>query len=208
MDDRVEQALARWPNVPAIAGWLKLDTHGQWLLTDPADAKGLNIGNERIQGFIARNYAKDAQGRYYFQNGPQKAYVDLECTPWIYRIYPWPDARHVLTTHTGLIAWPQAILTDETGRVLIYTELGIGLLHSADVALFSAGLIENGNQIMHQFTWHVPTGVNGMRIQTRIALRKNTNTPEGTQILPFEIEQIHSSDLPSRFQFEPQPKVY
>ena len=33
MDDLVEKALARWPNVPAIAGWLKLNLQGDWLLT-------------------------------------------------------------------------------------------------------------------------------------------------------------------------------
>lgn len=35
VDDLVEKALARWPNVPAIAGWLKLSLQGDWLLTEP-----------------------------------------------------------------------------------------------------------------------------------------------------------------------------
>eukprot|EP01030_Chromulinospumella_sphaerica_P011658 gene11658-11453_t len=81
VDDLVEKALARWPNVPAIAGWLKLSLQGDWLLTGPVP-EGLTISHPRILNFMARNYGCEADGRYYFQNGPQKAYVHLAYTPW------------------------------------------------------------------------------------------------------------------------------
>ncbi|WP_256060908.1 DUF2946 family protein, partial [Klebsiella pneumoniae] len=68
MDDLVEKALARWPNVPAIAGWLKLNMQGDWLLTGPVP-EGLTISHPRILNFMARNYGREADGRYYFQNG-------------------------------------------------------------------------------------------------------------------------------------------
>jgi hypothetical protein len=31
--------------------------------------------------FIQRNYDHDAQGQWFFQNGPQRVYVELEATP-------------------------------------------------------------------------------------------------------------------------------
>ena len=32
MEDWVHRALARWPNVPALYGWLGLDRRGRWLI--------------------------------------------------------------------------------------------------------------------------------------------------------------------------------
>ncbi|MCK7495700.1 MAG: DUF2946 family protein [Comamonadaceae bacterium] len=37
-----------------------------------------------IREFIGRNYAADANGRWFFQNGPQRVYVSLELAPWVY----------------------------------------------------------------------------------------------------------------------------
>ena len=36
MDDIVKQAMAKWPNVPACAGWLGLGARGDWYLRDAA----------------------------------------------------------------------------------------------------------------------------------------------------------------------------
>ncbi|MDB5974431.1 MAG: hypothetical protein JWR07_1191, partial [Nevskia sp.] len=32
MEDWVQRSLARWPNVPALFGWLALDRRGRWLI--------------------------------------------------------------------------------------------------------------------------------------------------------------------------------
>ncbi|HMN64893.1 MAG TPA: DUF2946 family protein, partial [Burkholderiaceae bacterium] len=34
MDEQVLHAMARWPDVPAVWGWLRLDRRGRWLLVD------------------------------------------------------------------------------------------------------------------------------------------------------------------------------
>jgi hypothetical protein len=34
LDDLVQQAMTRWPNVPAMFGWLRLDRRGRWMLID------------------------------------------------------------------------------------------------------------------------------------------------------------------------------
>ena len=39
-----------------------------------------------VRDFIQRNYEHDAQGQWFFQNGPQRVYVELQATPWIFRV--------------------------------------------------------------------------------------------------------------------------
>ncbi|HEX4918519.1 MAG TPA: DUF2946 family protein [Limnobacter sp.] len=206
MDDLVEQALARWPNVPSISGWLKLTMQGQWLLTGPVPT-GLTISNARILNFIARNYASETDGRYYFQNGPQKAYVDLEYTPWVYHMHELPGEGLMLWAHTGLVCWPTGLYQDEEGRVLIQTELGIGLLHSADVPLLVAGLCESQGQTQHQATWFVPEVDPYTLLDTRIRLRKGKGLPTGHRSLALNLGMVNSAEVHRLFSFQPKPST-
>ena len=148
MDDLVQQAIRKWPNVPACFGWLGLDARGQWFLRDDATqaagvfplSKGDLLVHSKLLAFIGRNYAADAQGQWYFQNGPQRVYVELECTPWIWRVQT--DGQ--LQTHTGLAAQAEHCLTDAEGRVYFSSDIGLGLVHSNDV-LQIADEIERGD---------------------------------------------------------------
>ena len=75
MEDWVLRALAKWPDVPALFGWLSLDRRGRWYV------RGEPISRPQIIDTIGRNYAADEQGRWYFQNGPQRGYVSCETAP-------------------------------------------------------------------------------------------------------------------------------
>src|SRR5512133_1119822 len=98
MDDIVKQALAKWPNVPACYGWLGLDARGNWFMRDERaqalgpfaggshPSKGSMLKHDKLIDFIGRNYQSDAGGRWFFQNGPQCVYVELEATPLIWRV--------------------------------------------------------------------------------------------------------------------------
>ena len=100
MDDLVRQAMAKWPNVPNCYGWLGLDARGNWYLRDDRaqaagsfqsgapGSKGSLLQHEKLIDFIARNYMPDAQGQWFFQNGPQRVYVELQATPLIWRVQP------------------------------------------------------------------------------------------------------------------------
>jgi hypothetical protein len=120
MDDIVKQAMAKWPNVPYCYGWLALDARGAWRMRDEAaqraGAPGDRLTNAALVGFIARNYLSDERGCWYFQNGPQRVYVNLETTPFIART----DPAQGLVLHTGqpLGAPDEAWLTDAGGIVL------------------------------------------------------------------------------------------
>lgn len=206
MDDLVEKALARWPNVPAIAGWLKLNLQGEWLLTGPVP-EGLTISHPRILNFMARNYGCETDGRYYFQNGPQKAYVHLAYTPWVYRIHPLENGALMLSTHTGLVSWPLALYQDEQGRVLIQGQQGIGLLHSNDMDLLASGLQEAAGQLRHKARWAVPEVDPDTLIAARIKLRREKQTSTGERNCSFKVELIESAEVAANFKFDPNPKV-
>ena len=141
MDDIVRQAMAKWPNVPDCYGWLGLDARGNWYMRDDRaqdagafdsgkpGSKGSLLRHEKLIEFIERNYLPDEQGRWYFQNGPQRVFVELQATPWIWRM----EADFAVHAHTGAPAQVQACLVDEIGRVYLQTTLGFGLVHTQDV---------------------------------------------------------------------------
>lgn len=137
MDEIVQQALIKWPNVPYCYGWLGLDARGRWYLRDDTvqaqgafpQSKGALLQHEKLIAFIERNYEVDAQGQWFFQNGPQRVYVELECTPWIWRL----DGDGGVRSHTGRAAIATACLLDDEGRVYFATDIGLGLVHTLDV---------------------------------------------------------------------------
>ena len=147
MDDIVKAALAKWPNVPHCHGWLGLDARGQWYMRDDrtqaagpfAQHKGSLLRHDKLIAFIQRNYVADEQGQWFFQNGPQRVYVELENTPWVWRLMP-DGAVH---THAGEPVQVQASLLDEEGRLYLVTERGVGLVHTADM-LLAADAVEQG----------------------------------------------------------------
>ena len=119
MDDIVNQAIAKWPNVPHCYGWLSLDARGAWRMRDER-AQALGLAGERIVhaallGFINRNYAHDVRGCWYFQNGPQRVYVNLEATPYI--------------AHTDLVEGAQA--SDSSLHFCLHTGEPIPIIHHA-----------------------------------------------------------------------------
>ena len=147
MDDIVLQAMAKWPRVPHCHGWLGLDARGNWYMRDDrvqaagpfVQSKGSMLKHDKLIEFIARNYEADEAGQWYFQNGPQRVYVELEATPWVWRI------NHDLSVsaHTGRPARVQRSVLDEHGRLYLDTEIGFGLVHSMDMGQ-AADAVEQG----------------------------------------------------------------
>ena len=127
MDPAVARSMAKWPNVPAVYGWLALDRRGNWRI------KGERISNSALREFIARNYDADAQGRWYFQNGPQRVYVSLAYAPFV--------AHHegeALFDQCGERIEPQQVLVDDEGSILIEGGRSIALLDDRDLERYAA----------------------------------------------------------------------
>lgn len=118
----------KWPNVPACYAWLSLDRRGNWRL------QGERVTHRGLIEFMNRYYSADDSGRWFVQNGPQRVYVDLACTPWIFR-----REGAGFVSHTGALAGRiLAVLLDADGSILLESELGIGLLDDRDLAGFLA----------------------------------------------------------------------
>lgn len=140
MDLIVEAALRKWPNVPHCYGWLALDARGDWYMRDDRvraagpfpRVKGSRIVHDKLQAFIGRNYAADERGCWFFQNGPQRVYVELECAPWVWRVQT-VLGRAAVHTHTGLPAQVQGVWLDHQGRLYLACDLGFGLVHTLDM---------------------------------------------------------------------------
>ena len=207
MDEQVLRSLIKWPNVPHCFGWLALDRRGQWRMRDEfAQANSLPgnaIQHTALNEFIARNYACDTKGRYFFQNGPQRVFITLDATPWIVRIIP-TDAEPNLLTQCQSSFKPQSALSDESGNIYItglvkntvdesadaentsndFIQIecpSIALLHDHDLDFFAdlAKLREEACSFGGSWSWHGET-------------------------LP--LDPIHSDELSERFSFVKKPK--
>ncbi len=151
MDDIVKQALLKWPNVPACYGWLGLDARGNWFMRDErvqalgpfaangAAGKGSMLKHEKLIDFIGRNYQSDARGQWFFQNGPQCVYVELEATPLIWRVHQDLSVQD----HCGRPTSVRHCWLDQLGRVYLETSTGFGLVHSLDMG-YVADAVEQG----------------------------------------------------------------
>ncbi len=135
MDDIVKQAMAKWPNVPYCYGWLALDARGVWRMRDEAaqraDAPGDKLTNAALVGFIARNYLSDERGYWYFQNGPQRVYINLETTPFIART----DPAHGFVLHTGQpLGVPEEAFMTEAGGIVLRAGRTVAQVDDRDAA--------------------------------------------------------------------------
>ena len=207
MDEGVTQSLIKWPSVPHCFGWLALDRRGAWRMRDDyAQAHALPgdvIKHAALNAFIARNYASDTDGRYFFQNGPQRVYVSLDATPWVVRIMPTGNTEHPwqFQTQCESLLLPTAAFMDEAGHILIegklkqtictgatlnqFSEiqrLSIALLHDHDIELFSglASLSNTACTLEGSWRWH------------------------GHDL---KLEPIASAEIARRFQFQTQPQA-
>ena len=133
-DDDVLRAMAKWPNVPCCYGWLTLDRRGYWRI------QGEIVRHARAQTFLSRHYRGDDAGRWFVQNGPQRVFVDLDYTPWVYRYQPTAS----FVTHTGIeMSALESVYVDDDGNLLLLTALGIGVVDDRDLTACEA-LFEDG----------------------------------------------------------------
>lgn len=153
MDEQVLRSLIKWPSVPECKGWLALDRRGIWRMRHEfAQANhlaGEPIKHEGLIAFIERNFAHNEKGAWFFQNGPQRVFVDLDYTPFIARFYP-ENHSYKLKTTSGIVFTPQQCFMDENGQIIFLANLEIEdasfekvnkpvhiLLHDHDLGIFS-----------------------------------------------------------------------
>jgi hypothetical protein len=145
MDDIVKAALKKWPNVPDCYGWLALDARGDWYMRDEGaqaagpfpEIKGSRVNHDKLKAFIERNYGHDERGAWFFQNGPQRVYLQLEAAPLVFgvhRVGEGAQALFKIEAHTGeKVSEVNAAWLDETGRLFLETACGFGVVRSMDM---------------------------------------------------------------------------
>jgi len=86
-----------------------------------------------------RNYESDADGQWFFQNGPQRVYVELVYTPWIVRLHA-ADGALRLIDQGGAPFEPAHVWIDDAGGILLSDDASparIAALHDHDLELFA-----------------------------------------------------------------------
>ncbi|GGY27453.1 DUF2946 family protein [Paludibacterium paludis] len=148
MDEIVLKAMAKWPNTPAVYGWLRLDARGQWWIREE------RLGNPAMTDFFHRNYGRDSAGRFYVQNGPQRVYVSLDVAPYVaspgesgWLTLPWSEQDRARTAYM-------------TPDGMLFLELGGELAVVDDRCL--AGVVASGlpdwdGDMRHLPAWFIPS---------------------------------------------------
>ena len=155
MDDIVARSLAKWPEVPAVYGWLSLDRRGNWLI------KGERIGNSALREFIGRNYEADERGCWFFQNGPQRVFVTLAYTPLVVHFEGDRLVDHCGRPYAGNLPYQ-----DEEGSVLVAGSGTVALLDDRDLARYA----ERAEELPRLATADVPARFGFVRIPS-VSLR-------------------------------------
>ena len=194
MDQSVKDALARWPDVPAVYGWLSLDARGRWRLhpqgQSAAGGPGESITNTQILEFINRNYEHDDAGRWFFQNGPQRVFLRLDAAPYVLRL---SDDNSGLLTHTNqtvdsVAAWK----LDDAGQLYAMTPLGAGIVLDRDLPpLLERMTTADGEPLLDALTELAP----GDTIQAVL--------PGTYAAAPLAL--IAQKDVAREFGFDPDP---
>jgi hypothetical protein len=166
LDDQVRRAMRKWPQVPAVYGWLRLSRRGQWFLVDRGQADfdearhghGSAITSPPILDFIGRNYEADEQGAWYWQNGPQRAYVALELAPLVLRVLGESPAPR-LVTHTGwLVERVTRVACDLDGNLFLQTDLGPAVVDDRDIGQLDLRESGGEGQLTLLLPRHAPPG--------------------------------------------------
>jgi hypothetical protein len=193
MDEMVKKAMAKWPDVPHCYGWLALDARGAWRMRDER-AQHLGLAGDKLTqaalvGFINRNYAVDERGCWYFQNGPQRVYLDLEATPYIARTDPAQGL--LLQTGEALDVLDGAWLS-ETGALIVRSGDKVAQLDDRDMAQAMQALELDGK----------PASDEGLMAWIDGA--------DGSMVLRYKdqrivVERIRGNEIAAHFGFVLQP---
>jgi hypothetical protein len=194
MDQTVLAALKKWPDVPDVYGWMELDLRGRYRLRTSSGepARFESIGNTALNAFIGRNYQCDIGGRWFFQNGPQRAFVRLALTPWVYRLH----GTNAPVTQTGLEAsHVQGLVFYDLAMPVLLTDLGPGLVDDRDLPQLQALL----------------TAANGSALDD-MAFEQWLDAPADSQIRlawsgnSLPVTSIEREQLGKRLGFDPEPR--
>ena len=192
MDEIVLKSMAKWPDVPHVFGWLGLDPRGNWLIKDQ------RISNPVITEFIGRNYHVDEQGRWFFQNGPQRVFVTLAYAPFVL----WTrgtGADACLLTHTGVeLDTVSGAWIDESGTLILRWSAGeVGSVSDRDLAEIAGWFTNAAGQA-------ISDEAVAKAIESRIA-HGSTGIWLNYRAHRLPVGRVKSDQVPRKFGFDRSP---
>ena len=208
MDQSVLDAIARWPDVPSVTGWLSLNCRGLWRLHPLGDAahggSGESIANVQILRFIDRNYARDTHGAWYFQNGPQRVYARLDAAPYIIRFDP---GTGMLSTHNGLdVSRVDGWIADDAGNLFASTDLGPGRVDDRDLPALADFLVDADGRTLLELLEEAAAASGPDRA---MPLMRAPFAPDATEVVCMAqaapLSQCPATDIPARMGFIANP---
>lgn len=202
MDQALIQSLQKWPHVPSCFGWLYFGRRGEWRIQNEYAQQyqllGETITHSGFKHYIESNLGRDSAGNHFFQNGPQRVFIQFAYSPWVVRFYPLADGHWQLRTTFGQPITPTACFLDEQSHISFEAEFeipifaenhtssiskirSIGLLHDHDLEIFSAfaKIYQNSCGSLGEFLW------------------------QGK----MSIEPIHTKDMQRLFQYVKKPEA-
>ncbi|WP_428382869.1 DUF2946 family protein [Nevskia ramosa] len=184
-----QRAMLRWPNVPHLYGWLRLDRRGRWLIKDEV------ISRPQIVDTINANYVADERGAWYFQNGPQRGYVALDAAPLMLSA---PAEGDALSTHLGTPAGDVLrAAIDEHGGLWLLTARGPGWLTDRDLDWALQRLVSDQGL------------VDESRLAAVLALSPGAATGLAIELQAqrLALERIDEAGVPAAFGFLREPEA-
>jgi Protein of unknown function (DUF2946) len=196
MDEVVIRAMQKWPNVPDVFGWLRLDRRGNWLVKISGEQNGEpvfdRIANAAVIEFIGRNYQADGEGRWFFQNGPQRVFVRLEYTPFVYRVSG--DGRSFETHTARAVSKLNRAWIDDCGMLVLETELGPGVVVDRDLPRLLEKIVV------------MDAGPAGDEAIESAAAGEGPALALAFGKWRVRLGSINAGELPRRFRFDPDPR--
>lgn len=160
---------------------MSLDQRGDWRL------QGERVTHRGLIEFMNRQYGSDETGRLFVQNGPQRLYVALAATLWVFH-----REGETFVSHTGAPAGEiQAIYLAEQGSILLATTLCIGLLDERDLPAFLDQCRQAANATVDEKNW--------LKMMSGEAV---ADIHWG----PWPVQTIHSNGVAGRFNFQTNPR--
>lgn len=182
--ERTRRALLRWPDVPDVYGWLRLDSRGRWLIA------GQLISRPQIIAMLNQHYRTDARGCWYVQNGPQRGFVELDYAPFVLR----RSAQGQLQCQRGAaLGEIRAVYLDEHGALSLLGEQGLGLLHGGELD-WALGQIEVAG-----------AAVNDEALSSALATASGSTTELIWRDTGLAIQRLDFAALPEQLGFVRQP---
>ena len=184
------QSAVKWPNVPDVYNWLLLDERGDWRI------KKEKISHKGLIDFINAHYTVDDEGRWFFQNGPQRVFVKLACTPYVLNVVSCDSLTYFKTQTNEIVEPIDKFWIDDKDRLLVSWGSNVGLVSDRDLPLLAEKLAHENKPFdkVNSVEFDLIKQQTSSRSKTPLTLTINQKTHDILFINAIEVGQLFGFD--------------